>query len=368
MNSRKRTLIIILIVAIVAAAVTFGVLKLKGKDISDLFSTGVTEVKTGSAKDEVSYQSGNNSAYGLMGDDIVIASENSLQVFRLGEGNVLTKNITMERPVVDSNSQWALVYDVGDTDIELINNEGSAGRLTAEGAVVSASVNENGWIALCTQEEGYNGVMTVYDDELEPVYKWYSGEGYAMDARINDNNSYAVVLTVDKNGSHVNFFRLNSEEVKGTYDMDELSLSVKFISGNKAAVLGENSVAILKRDGTETAKFEFEGSYLKNFDMDEEGNFAVVLSEFQVGTGGTLFSVGPGGSEKGKIELQEDIMDISVSENYVAVLCATGIKVYTEDMTLYAEYSSNGAINQIEMRDDGSVIAIGTNSSAVYSS
>lgn len=366
MNGKKR-IILIAAAIILIAAITAAVLKMNGTDLAGIFSgSGEREVRTDGASEEINYQGGENCAYGLLDGKLVLASESQIRIYEFGNEEIFTQSIIMSKPTAAISGGTAVIYDTGGTEADVIKDGEPTAKLTADGKIVAAAPNESGWFALCTQEEGYNGVVTVYNVKANPVYKWYSGEGYVLGACINKNNSRMAALTVNSSGSRVTIFRLDREEPQAVYETSELGLRAEYLQNNDISLLTENSLTIIDKNGEEKAKYSFDGSYLKGFSSDGQGSYAFVLSKFQVGTDSTVIAVNSKGEETGSLDIKEEVLDISAKGGYVAVLTAGSIKVYTKDMTPYAEYTGIGSVKQIEVRDDGSVAAVGTYSSAIY--
>ena len=66
--------------------------------------------------------------------------------------------------------------------------------------IMSTAINENGLFAVCTEEAGYKGSVTVYDSELTPLYKWYCASGDLICAALSRDGTLAV-LTENERGS-----------------------------------------------------------------------------------------------------------------------------------------------------------------------
>lgn len=366
MSVKKRTVLIVVAV-ILLAAIAVAVLRLNGTGLSGVLSgRGGQDVRTGDAVEEINYQGGENSAYGLLDGKLILATESQVRIYEFGSEEIFTQSIIMSKPTVAIADKTAVVYDTGGTEADVINNGETTAKLTTDGEIISASPNESGWFVLCTQEKGYNGVVTVYNAKANPVYKWYSGEGYVIGADVSKNGLKMAALSVDSAESRVTIFRLDREEAQAVYSTEELGLKVEYLRNNNISFLTENSLTILNKNGEEKAKYRFDGNNLRGFSSDGRGNYAVVLSKFQVGTDSTVVAVNSKGEETGKLDMKEDVLDVSAKGRYVAVLTAGSIKVYTKDMTPYAEYTGIGSVKHIEVRDDGSVAAIGTYSSAIY--
>ena len=366
MNSKKRFIIIaaiILVIAAVAAVIVMGVM---GITPEQLLSKDSAEFKPGNKLDEMTYQNGSDCAFGFLDEKLVVASETWTRVYEFGSEGTITQSTIMTRPAVDINNGFVAVYDIGGNELQILDADSQWKTLTAEGNIVSASVNKNGWLALCAQESGYNGTVTVLNKNAESTYKWYSGEGYIIDASVSHNNKKMAALTVSGSGSKVSVFKLNSEDVYGEYDIGSLAILVDYTGNDTIRILTEEEVIYIDSKGEEKARYSFEEQYLKNIDFEEDGGFTAVLSDFQVGTDSIIVSVDANGEEKGRLDVKEEVLDVSSGESYNAVLYSGRIEVYYKNMTPYAQFSGTGTTKEIKVLNDGQVVAAGDFSAAVY--
>ena len=368
MNRKKRLVVILAVLLLLAAVVLVAIMQAKGISPKDLFADREErEILTGGKTDELSYQNGDDGAFGFAGERLIVASQHSIRIYNFGGEEVFTQSTIMTRPAINICGEAAVVFDIGGKELDIIDENEQVKTLTAEGEIVSAALNENGWMALCAQESGYNGTVTVYNKTGKPVYKWYSGEGYVLGARVSPNNKKLAVLTVDGSGSKVSFFKLSSEDVQGTYEIAELGMEIVWLGSDRLALLSDSGVTYMTTQGEEKAKYIFEDPSLRNIDFREDGGFAAALSPFQVGTEGTLISVSKEGEELGSIDIREEVLDISVCEEYIGVLYSGRILVYTKDLQVWAEFNGTGTTQEIQVLSDGRVIAAGDFSSAIYS-
>ena len=101
--------------------------------------------------------------------DLLVCSPNSLQLYS-GSGQLyVNETISMEHPAVSAGGDTALIYDVGGEELLLYRDREELFSLTqGEGqSILSAGLNENGWLAVVHQESGYKGAVTVYDNSYE---------------------------------------------------------------------------------------------------------------------------------------------------------------------------------------------------------
>ena len=72
------------------------------------------------------------------------------------------------------------------------------------------------------------------------------------------------------------------------------------------------------------------------------------------------------GSELGSLYIGQEILDLSACGKYVAVLTSEGLTIYNRDLTVYHETLETGTATAVVMREDGSVLLLGTGQGHLY--
>jgi hypothetical protein len=138
--------------------------------------------------------------------------------------------------------------------------------MTAPGRIISARLNANGWLALCTQESGYKGRVTVYNSNGGEEYEWYSAKGYTLSAEVSPNNAEMAVLTLTEDGSRIVFFRLDStDEVSSSTLSDELVSEIDYIDADSVLAVSEDRLAVVGEDGISDTLYDYAGKYLTGY-------------------------------------------------------------------------------------------------------
>ena len=123
--------------------------------------------------------------------------------------------------------------------------------ITASGKIISACLNEDGWLALCTQESGYKGLVTVYNAKGGEEYYWHSAGGYTLSAEVSSNNRELAVLTLTDEGSRIVFFELDNTEEKSSLTFPEtLVTEISYIKSDSVLAVSEDMLSVVYNDGT----------------------------------------------------------------------------------------------------------------------
>ena len=126
--------------------------------------------------------------------------------------------LPLENPVLSASDRAGVVYDAGGQSLFLFRDGEEALDLSLEeGAdLLSARVNDSGWLAVTAQQSGYRGAVTVYDAERKPVIQISLSSTFVVDAALSPDCRTVAVVTIGQEGgaftSQVLFYPVDQEE------------------------------------------------------------------------------------------------------------------------------------------------------------
>ena len=239
-NNHRILAVIVTILAVILAVLVFLYRdKLPGAspsgnsdDIADIISKS----------EPFTYETGSQQMFALMGDSLAVASSTGLQLLDKSGETVSREVFSMSNPAVCANNSSCAVYDVGGYSLR-IYKDGEFNNLDRSAEIISVSVNSGGFYAVAGYEAGYKGSVTVYDSTLNPIYEWFSGTGYILDAAVSPDNSTLAVLCVESSGTVVHLFHFDSENEFASVSIpNELAFKLSFEQGGNFCVLSEKSI------------------------------------------------------------------------------------------------------------------------------
>lgn len=107
---------------------------------------------------------GERQCYAISGDTLISAAVNCVRGFDLTGEKIFDIQSAIAHPAVCSNGSDAVICDVGGSAI--VYGDGS--RLDFKNTIISASLSDGGFLAVCAEEPGYKGAVTVYSPEKKP--------------------------------------------------------------------------------------------------------------------------------------------------------------------------------------------------------
>ncbi|MEA4894068.1 MAG: DUF5711 family protein [Oscillospiraceae bacterium] len=286
-----------------------------------------------SSNQPFTYETGSKQMFALMGSKLAVASSTGLQLLD-EDGETISREVfSMTNPAVCTSESTCAFYDVGGYSLR-IYKDGEFKNMDRETAVTSVSVNSSGWYAVAGFDPGYKGSVEIYDAALKPVYEWYSGSGYIIDAAVSPDCTMLAVLCVESSGSVVHIFKMNDEDEYASVSIpDELAFKLSFEEGGNFCVISENSIHFYSTSGNELSNYSFGDDYLADYELNEKC-WAVVLSKYVSGSDVTLLSFGSSGKQEGSSPLPSEPTALASQGGKLLVLCSSDISLYSRDLRL----------------------------------
>lgn len=290
---------------------------------------------------------------------LVAATNGGVQLFSPEGQSVTHELVSFKQPGVTAGERRAAAYDIGAETLVVTDTDGNVNRLKPAGAVISARMNGEGWLAVVTEAPGYKAVVTVYDDTGKAVYVWYSGTSYVLTADISDDRTLAA-LCVDETGGSVNVFRLSQEDPVGTYSAPgELFADLAWTDDDHLAAVSQTRIVFLNENGSESGTFDFAGLNLYDYAREGSGFFTAALSRYRSGSPTKLVTLSPRGEVLGEIEAPEGLESISAHGKQVLALCGKRLIQYNQQLEemLTADLEQTG-VRQALLLESGRCVLV----------
>ena len=306
--------------------------------------------------------------------DLLACSGNTLRLYS-GSGSIyIDESVTLANPAVDSAGSHALAYDVGGQLLYAVSDRSLAFRLEVEEdhPILSASVNEWGWIAVTAQRSGYVGSVAVYNPSWTEVMR--SGlKTFIMDAVVSPDCKHVAILTAGLSGGNFeSAVAVNPTEGGREDGVPEASCLV----GNNVILdlrwtnsgiwcLGENGASLVSPEGVLLASCGYGGRYLKAFSLEGDGFAVMLLGKYRAGTSAVLTVMDSEG-ELITLPVEEQVLSLSAAGRYIAVLTADRLDIYTQDLTLYDTLEGTQSARSVVLRADGTAMLISGTEARLY--
>ena len=363
--SRKKRVLILLVVALAVVALLAGVL------FRDRAESALRHI-TYSQKKDFPHNAQANSLFVAMGNDLLVCTNSQVQLFSPTGAVRVKEPVTMTSPALNVAGDHAVVYDVGGKTILIFQGNELLQKLDLPGdlTILSATVNEKGWVAVTSKEGGYKGVVTVYDPSFEAVLAIRLSSRYVSDAVVTpDCRGVYIVSPGQANGTFENtllYYTLSSKEMP-TRQVSLGSNVIRSIRcGKKCWIMGDRSLLILDSSCVVTATYHYQGRYLKMGTLQGDDYATLFLSVSDSGSGGTLVTVDSEGQVYAELPFTGQTLAMAAQNDTIAVLTTGDIFTTTRTLERYTSEANQRGIRNVAVYDDGSVATITSASVGMY--
>lgn len=371
-NKKKKWLRLAVVTAIVLAIVALAVLW----DSTTFDGLRRSFVYARADKDEngcarlYSYDSDRSGCFATLDGSLIRSSLSQVSV--MGEdGNMrFHESVKFRCAAIDSNGKRAVAYDIGGTELYVLDSKGLVHHITCDSEVQSAQLGEDNKLAVVVNKSGYKAAVYVYDAAGQLTFEFDSADKFIMAAAVSDDGKHLAAVTMGQSDgvftSYVVIYRMNRKEPTATCELPGEAVYDLRTVDNTFCVVAENALYFVANNGTINASYPFEESYLRRCSLQGDGFAALLLGRYKSGAQGTLLTVDERGKVIGQVEADGEVLDLSASGNYVAALYSDHLTIYDKRMRECATLSNVSAAREILMRGDGSAVLAGNGSAALY--
>lgn len=320
--------------------------------------------------DELFFDVGRNKVYANLGENIAATGTLGVQVLDRGGAETLRDPLRMSTPTIEASNGWAIVFDIGGMSARTFTESRISASIEANGAIVSASINSNGWFAICTQESAsYRSIVTAYDDKGGRVYRVSLATGYALHAEMSPDNNKLAILSLTDNGSRVTVYDLSSEEPEQEYNFrGSLLLDIRYLPGGEILAISTESLIAIKTDGSTADLFGFNSGRLGGYILNDSV-IVLHLLDYSIGYSGRLITLDPSGKLLGGVLTDKTIMSMSVSRGYLVILKSDGPVFYDFEMNEYPptrDLAAAEGATQVVSLGEGAFLVAGDHLAEVF--
>ena len=301
-------------------------------------------------------------SFAYLEDGLVMASTAGTHYYAFSGEQFLEQVTPLEHPVLTDAGLYAVVYDAGGKGLWMYKGgeEIFAHTLEGDGDLLSVRPNESGWLAVTAQESGYKGVVTVYNNEFERIFRLNRSSTFVVDAAISpDCKRVAVVTMGQKEGrfeSKLLIYRVDREEPEHEIILGSSApLDLEYESG-QIWVLGENGLASIDTGSWEQRSYSFGRSYLKGCSLGGDGCALVLLSRYRAGSANQAVVVNADGQERARLDLHGQLLSFDAAGKYLCLLGGGEMNIYTKDLEVYRSLDETQGARYVALAKNGSAL------------
>lgn len=310
------------------------------------------------------YDASSGNRFVQLGEALVILSETSLSLVNQDGQTIWSTPVKMQGPALNQSGDAAVAYDVGGTELYVVDEAGLRYELPAENEepYISASLNDHGELAVTARKQNYKAAVSVYNAGGDLKFTFNSSERFVSNAFATDDGNYLAAVTLGQSsGSFIStvvlYDLLNTEPIATFAAGSGICLDIGEVSGNIAMVCDDalNFCSSVKK---ETASYSYGGDYLREYDLHGENYAVLLLNRYQSGSVGRLVTVGNDGQEIATLNVSDEILSVSAAGRYIAVLYADRLVIYNPQLEQYASLTGTDYAREALVRTDGSALLL----------
>ena len=295
---------------------------------------------------------GAHQCYAAVGDSLMTATTTSVRVFDAKGEAVLDKSCEFKYPTMSENADNAVVYDIGGTNVVYLDGS----ELNAKNNIISVNLSQSGRLALCTEEAGYKGSVTVYSADKTEVYKWLSADNWVVKAAVSPEGTRLAVLVSGENGSIVKFFKLDSTDEQGSFAADQAVFNDICWLGERVCCIASDRLYFCSDTGKAEGEYSFDGNFLDMFAVCGD-NIVLELRAHSYGGAGTLVSIDSSANLVGTAKPGAEIETFDFSNGKLLCLTQNKLLCYNDSLSLGFETEQTGAQTALLRSSDAMLIS-----------
>ena len=316
-------------------------------------------------RDVYTYAADPGNLYGLLGKDLLVVGSNAVRLFQ--DGGAMSYELTplgMESPQLAIGARQAAVCDIGGAALHVLDQNGLVRTLRTERGLCyySARLNGSDYLAVTEQKSGYKARVAVYNSGGEMVFHFDSYDNYITDAIVTEDCRRVVAVSLGAQGgvfaTRLLVYDLARAELLGDYPIRDGLVLELANRGNRLAALCDKRLAILSMDGETLLDRAYGNLYLQDCALTGGDFCALLLGRYQAGNVNTLATYSLDGEQIASLELRDEVLDMSASGDYLAVLYGDSLVIYTKELEERARLSETGYAGQVRMEADGTALVI----------
>ena len=383
-KAKKPNILVRLIALLVTAALLLGALvlvvyrdQLNLDALARWFEYRNLETSESGEAVPFSHAGGKQADFAYLDSGVLLASDTGARYYSLS-GELYAEEVrSLEHPVLTHSSGYGVVYDAGGQDLFLFRGVEEAFHLTLDsGELLSARVNDSGWLAVTSHGGGWRGLVTVYDSSYsteEPPIQIRLSSTFVVDAAVSPDCQTVAVVTMGQEGgsfqSEIRFYPMDAENVEEPSAAVSLGNSVALeldYEDGRLWVLGEDQVSVIQEDGTVAGVYSLGRNYLKGCSFGGDGYALLLLGRYQAGSAERAVIVGPDGTELASLALTANVLDFDAAGRYAALLTGDRLDIYTSDFTPYSSLDQTQNARYISLTDSGAALLANSQQAWLY--
>lgn len=268
-----------------------------------------------------------------IGHELMLVKNEGITILDFSSSVLLNLGLKYSDAAVSVKNGRAVVFDRNANKFCVTGKTKSLYPGETKGAILTAVMGKNGYVAVATLSEDAASELTVYDRGMKEYFKWKCVSDYIADMSISDNGKNIAVIVLGVRDAEIFsklwVFEMGSGEPLASFEYGGTTLvDVEYTGKKQIVVLGDNLRSVISPDMTRKDE-SFSGNTLGCFASAENGRQAVVLLPYGKENTPKLCVYAKDGTKSFEESFFGRITDVACSSSHAAVLVED--KIYSFD-------------------------------------
>ncbi len=305
---------------------------------------------------------GDRLSFAYLDSGILLSSAAGAHYYSFSGESYASQVLAMENPTLSACDAVGVIYDAGGQELFLFRNGQQTFHLSLSGGsdLLSARVNDSGWLTVTAQQSGYKGVVTVYNASGKEVIQIGLSSTFVVDAILSPDCRTVAIITIGQEGgvfqSHVLFYPVDQEQPSAQASLDGMTVLDLDYENGLLWVLGEDRLVTVSQDGEELHSYSFGRFYLKGCSLGGDGFALLLLGRYRAGSATQALTIDSSGQVMADLDLSGQVLDFDCAGNYCALLTGSQLAVYTPEFREYALLESTQGARYTALSSNGSAL------------
>jgi len=300
----------------------------------------------------IRYDADDSNRFYVFRGDLAVTNHSGITLYDRRGTAIMTDSFGMSNPVCITSDRYLAVYDLGGNQIRIYNSFTVLYEKTFDYPILSASLNEDGYLCVVTSEKSYHSAVLVYDRDFNEIHRWLSTDKYVMDAQLDDDGVLTIAAVRALNGSlqsELIVLKLGNKDPLFSYSFrDQIPLAIS-PSEEECWVLTDSQLKAVK-NGEEQRQVSISKETLK-MKCFGENYCALVQNELSVGVSFLLRVFDRQAAEVYSEQISLHIRDLKIFDDRIYLLmphqlCVIPINGEKQIYSLEKEYRSLAVVSK----------------------
>ena len=298
---------------------------------------------------------------------IAYASDTSFVTLNSSGSEIANVQLRHSKPVMKTDENRFLIYGLGEKEYQILSFDKQLYSGEAQNIIYTGDITSNGTYCIVTEGDGFLSELFVYNKDNNRIFKYSFSEYYVNSVALNNDGSGCVACGISSDGGAIKtgvyVLDFGKEEPVNKYEIaDDAIIDSKYISGERAVVVGENASYVIKIGAEEYTTVSYEDKPMVNYCFSPKTNsFALALSKSGDGKNCLLVNYNDNGDKNYEVENEYGAESLSVFNGTIAVLDGNMIYAYNKSGDLKYSCDAGTGSSALILDSDKSAYVLSIN-------